>query len=105
MNEKEIYGKLPGLQALPDIQSLNKMYRFNDMAMQKNPRWFKLRGSIKWWHWIIRPIRTYKLRMWLKDVEKKLHDEIDIKELENHMVDLMAYGTSAYKKLNNNKER
>ena len=62
-------------------------------------KWFKLRiESHRWWHWVIRPAQTYRLKKWLEHVEDKLHKEMDVNELHEQyhktIVDMMCFGHS-----------
>lgn len=74
---KNEYGKSPGWDALPDIMKQNDMYVIQMRAMEANPKWFTLKQkSHRWWHWVIHPFKTYRIRKYIKTVEKKIYEEI-----------------------------
>lgn len=50
----------------------------------------------KWYHWIIRPIKTWKAMKWLKDVELRVSEEIDTDKIHECYVNSAVYGVGYY---------
>ena len=56
----------------------------------ENEPWFK------WWHWIVRPRRTWIMHKWLKEVQCQVQEEIDEDAVGNYCSDMLMYGTAIY---------
>ena len=92
--KKEVWGE-PPLKALDDIRALSEMCKKQEEAIKSNPPWFTLKSKThRWWHWIIRPIKTYRLMKWLKHVTKEVEKNLDKEKIEKILVDQALYGYS-----------
>ena len=93
------YGRSPGMDALPDVVKANAIWESVNVAIEKEitPPLFRVKdASYRWWHWITHPIRTYRIRKYLKLVEKKIPAEIDMDAFCNFHADMMAMGMAMY---------
>ena len=56
-------------------------------------KYFRLKLSgHRWWHWIVRPIKTWKLKKYLQHTEKVLLENIDFDKVIKAHTEFLLYG-------------
>lgn len=91
------WGAAPGMSALQDTMDLNRMHDRSNRVAAATPKWFTMKmKSHRWWHWITNPRRTWVARKWLKEVEKQIHEEIDLDGYNKAFMDSCMFATGTY---------
>lgn len=81
----------------PPTQGRSDLLKYMEAAkpLKNYAPWFTMKAqSHRWWHWILHPFRTWKLRRWLKIVQRQVQERINMDDMDKMRMDMAIFGTA-----------